>query len=300
MSNAVQAPLVSSTVFDLASIAPYQRLTEDAEHMPDGIHVFGAAFLHRDLALQLPMHEQYIITGPLQAVVDLRGTLGRPFHTTLRPGTIHIVPRGEPAAYHYRCQETPTMGIIDGSIAQTRDMEDTLWHCGITEGNDMSIAVQLPLGGQQDATPAQWEATTRLFDELIAHFGMAGRRSVLGHQEWSDNICPGPKLMPRLQFWRDNEQFVELVKADKSQQPPPPSADGPEQSLRYLVIFDELHVRAEPSVDAVVIMTLRQGETLVANGLVSGETLGDSANWVALADPQGFVHEHLLRPLEQG
>ncbi|MBP1468106.1 helix-turn-helix transcriptional regulator [Candidatus Chloroploca sp. M-50] len=112
MSNAVQAPLVSSTDFDLDSIAPHQRLTEDSEHMPDGIHVFGATFVHRDLTLQLPMHEQYIITGPLQAVVDLRGTLGRPFHTTLRPGTIHIVPRGEPAAYHYRCQETPTMGII--------------------------------------------------------------------------------------------------------------------------------------------------------------------------------------------
>nr|WP_254151166.1 peptidoglycan recognition family protein [Candidatus Chloroploca mongolica] len=253
----------------------------------------------------------------------------------------------------------------DGSIAQTRDLEDTLWHCRHEEGNNMSIAVQLPLGGNQDATPAQWEATTRLFDELIARFGMAGRRRVLGHEEWSDSHCPGPRLMFRLMQWRDSEQFpaprlyrvlyenanvrqgpgriypaalqmqpgeifaaghevrgeniggndrwlhrtdelgfvhtsiVELVDADKSWQPPP-SADGPEQSLRYLVLFDELHVRAEPSVDAVVVTTLRQGETLVANGLVSGETLGDSANWVALADPQGFVHEHLLRPLEQG
>jgi AraC family transcriptional regulator len=111
-SRPLQTPLVSSTDFDLASVAPYQQLTADPEYLPDGIQAFGAAFVHRDLALQLPMHEEYIITGPLHAVVDLRGTLGRPFHTTLRPGTIHIVPRGEAGSYHYRCQESPAMGVF--------------------------------------------------------------------------------------------------------------------------------------------------------------------------------------------
>ncbi|PDV96726.1 helix-turn-helix domain-containing protein [Candidatus Chloroploca asiatica] len=112
MSNAVQAPLVSSTDFDLASVAPFQLLHAEHADMPDGIQVMGAEFVHRAHGFELPMYEEYTITCPLRSVVELRGTLGRPFHTTLQPGMLHIVPRGEAGSYHYRCQEPPSMGIF--------------------------------------------------------------------------------------------------------------------------------------------------------------------------------------------
>lgn len=108
----MQPALVSSAVFDLASVAPHQRLHAEHADMPDGIQVMGAEFVHRDHGFELPMYEEYTITCPLRAVVDLRGRLGRPFHTTLRPGTLHIVPRGEAASYHYRCQEIPAMVVV--------------------------------------------------------------------------------------------------------------------------------------------------------------------------------------------
>jgi AraC-like DNA-binding protein len=112
MSNAVQAPLVSSTDFDLASVAPFQLLHAEHADMPDGIQVMGAEFVHRAHAFALPMYEEYTITCPLRSVVELRGTLGRPFHRILRPGMLHIVPRGEAGSYHYRCQEPPAMGVF--------------------------------------------------------------------------------------------------------------------------------------------------------------------------------------------
>lgn len=112
MSNALQAPLVSSTDFDLASVAPFQLLHAEHADMPDGIQVMGAQFVHCANRLELPMYEEYTIVGPLRAVLDVRGTLGRPFHVTLRPGTLHIVPRAEAGIYNYRCQEPPAMGVF--------------------------------------------------------------------------------------------------------------------------------------------------------------------------------------------
>lgn len=108
----MQPTLVSSAVFDLASVAPHQRLHAAHADMPDGIQVMGAEFVHRAHAFELPRYEEYTIVGPLRAVVDLRGRLGRQFHTTLRPGMLHIVPRGEAGSYHYRCQEPPAMGVF--------------------------------------------------------------------------------------------------------------------------------------------------------------------------------------------
>lgn len=165
--------------------------------------------------------------------------------------------------------------LSDGTIAQARDLEAILWHCGHQVGNTTSIAVHLPLGGAQDATPPQWEATTRLFDALIVRFGLAGRQSVKGHQEWKDTECPGQPLMARLRTWR--EQLP--------------------QPRRFQIVHDEANVREGPGVQYRIVLVMQPGEQLDADAIVTGQAIGGNAHWAHRADGVGFVHMSLLEPL---
>lgn len=89
-----------------------------------------------------------------------------------------------------------------GAVIQLRDLDEGLYHAGHAKANLWSLAIHVPIGGDQDATPAQWASFGRLCDALIADYGMAGRRVVVGHQEWVPRDCPGQRLMNRLRIWR--------------------------------------------------------------------------------------------------
>lgn len=101
-----------------------------------------------------------------------------------------------------------------GTIYQCRDLDAILWHCANFDGNKDSWSVHLMLGGDQNATDAQWQSATNLFDALQTE-GNFGRDATFGHQEWKkyrkvngalieipNSECPGPLLMNRLKAWR--------------------------------------------------------------------------------------------------
>ena len=86
-------------------------------------------------------------------------------------------------AYHF-------VVLSDGAIWQSRALEYIAWHAGNFEANEHYLAIHLPLGGDQDATPEQWAAVEALIAALRADYGF-GRDRVTGHQEWSATACPG-------------------------------------------------------------------------------------------------------------
>ncbi|RRR69564.1 MAG: N-acetylmuramoyl-L-alanine amidase [Candidatus Viridilinea halotolerans] len=113
----------------------------------------------------------------------------------MRPGALGATSGGDGLQYHLAV-------LSDGDVVQCRDLGDMLWHCGHRVGNPWSLSIHLPLGGQQDATAAQWAQTTQLFDALRTAFAIPKER-ILGHQEWGRSACPGPLLMTRLVRWRN-------------------------------------------------------------------------------------------------
>jgi len=172
--------------------------------------------------------------------------------------------------------------LSDGSIWQTRDYQLQAWHCGNFEGNEHSIAVHLPLGGTQDATPAQWDVTEHLFDALIDKYDLAGRSVVKGHQEWSATACPGPHLMNRLRAWRA-------------------AVNGhPHNGSIYRVKTDIgfANVREGPGRQFPVALAgmavMWPGDILIADALVVGELIGSETHWAHRSDGLGFVHLSLL------
>jgi hypothetical protein len=175
--------------------------------------------------------------------------------------------------------------LSDGSVWQTRDLELQAWHCANAEGNEHSIAVHLPLGGTQDATPAQWEATTTLFEALIGEYFLSGRQAVKGHQEWSATLCPGALLMNRLRAWRAEESYE-------------PYTGG---VLRIRSDVSCANVREGPGRAFPVALggqaVMWPGDVLYADAIVSGEAIGGEVRWGHRIDNLGYVHFSLLEPL---
>lgn len=90
---------------------------------------------------------------------------------------------GDSLMYHF-C-------VLDnGDIYQTRDINFPAWHAAHPEANEYYIAIHLPLGEGQDATPRQWASVEALLAALRADHGF-GRDKVRGHQEFSKTACPG-------------------------------------------------------------------------------------------------------------
>lgn len=155
-----------------------------------------------------------------------------------------------------------------GEVLQTRDRDRVLWHCRNAEGNAHSVAVHLPLGGNQDASDAQWAATTDLFDDLIAGYGMDGRVMVRGHKEWSGAAtdCPGGPLLARLKAWRISY-------------------------LRYRVrAGTRATIRQGPATTFPVAGELPAGTVFDVDKVLKGQVVGGDARWMHRADGWGFVH----------
>jgi hypothetical protein len=169
--------------------------------------------------------------------------------------------------------------LSDGSVHQTRDLELQAWHCRNSVGNEQSLAVHLPLGGNQDATDGQWRAATTLFDALIQDFNLAGVHSVKGHLEWSASECPGPYLMQRLRTYRGGA-----------------NAGSDRRMYRIRPDVSAALIRAEPTRSSDVRGRLWPGDRLEADRIEQGEVIGTEGRWVHRSDDWGYVHMSLLRP----
>lgn len=102
---------------------------------------------------------------------------------------------------------------LDGTIYRTRDLDESLWHCGDTspaDRNRTAFAVLLMVGGDQAATPAQLAAAVLVSDWLLALNGLPASE-VRGHGEVSATDCPGPLL----------EQLVRPYRAGAFARPAP-------------------------------------------------------------------------------
>jgi hypothetical protein len=126
------------------------------------------------------------------------------------------------ATYHVgknwaRNGETPVLGSgimyhigIDGqgNVYLLRDLERVLWHCGSWPENEVSLAIQLPLGGNQRATSQQLAALERVVDDYLVFTGEPISQ-VWGHQELSPTTCPGTLMN-------------DFVRPYRNTPPPPP------------------------------------------------------------------------------
>ena len=147
-----------------------------------------------------------VIAGPFETrpLAAKRGIVvhysGPP--VTRRDDTLAVL-RAE-AAYHVgkdwaRAGEAPVYGDglmyhvaigADGATYLCRDLESVLWHCGAWPQNALALAVHLPLGGDQRATPAQLRALGDVCDDWRAATGTP-LGEVWGHQELAATSCPG-------------------------------------------------------------------------------------------------------------
>lgn len=94
--------------------------------------------------------------------------------------------------------------VVDalGTIYQTADIFEQLWHCAHADGNARGLALHFPLGEGQHPTSAQLFAAEKASDILRAQFGITLNRT-LGHLEWKHaTACPGPVLMQHLISYR--------------------------------------------------------------------------------------------------
>jgi len=183
---------------------------------------------------------------------------------------------GDSLMYHF-------VVLSDGSIYQTRDLDLIAWHTRDPEGNEHSLGIHLPLGGPQDATSAQWHATTDLFEALMDEYQLLSRSKVKGHKEWAgaSTECPSLLLTGRLKQWRSGDQ----------------SFDRP-MLFRIKPNIALANVREGPGRDFPVALNgaaiMWPGDTLTADKLVTGESIGSENRWAHRLDDVGFVHVSLL------
>lgn len=120
------------------------------------------------------------------------------------------------ATYHVgknwaRAGEAPVLGSgimyhigIDGegNVYLLRDLDRVLWHCGAWPQNENTLAIQLPLGGNQRATNKQLMALNEVVDHWLA-FTKAPDTEVWGHQELSPTDCPGTLMTDFVKPYRN-------------------------------------------------------------------------------------------------
>lgn len=164
-------------------------------------------------------------------------------------------------------------GLSDGTLLQCRDWESILWHCGHKTGNAQSLAYHLPLGGNQDATPVQWESTILFFEWAMAEWDIP-RQNVRGHWEWNGSACPGPHLKRRLLAWRED------------------------LTGRYEVIDPTgANVRQAPTTTATIATVYPYKHQFSVDSIKTGQVLGGDNIWLHSVDGLGFIHRSTVRKL---
>lgn len=76
-----------------------------------------------------------------------------------------------------------------GTVWLMRDLDRVLWHCGAWPENEISTAIQLPLGPGQHPTPAQLASLARVVNDLCRATNTP-RSLVKGHMELMSTDCP--------------------------------------------------------------------------------------------------------------
>ncbi len=206
--------------------------------------------------------------------------LGGDANWQMRAGWAGVRSGADGLQYHFAV-------LSDGTICQCRDIGAILWHCGHARGNRWSVSVHLPLGGNQDATDAQWLATVRLFDALLDEYGMGGRENVVGHMEWSATACPGTNLMNRLHLYRAGNPPQDVSEGTRRERVP----------QLFQVVFDEINIRQGPGLGYTIVDVMQPGAIFQATTIVSGQDIAGENRWAHRADHMGFGHMSLLRPL---
>jgi hypothetical protein len=162
----------------------------------------------------------------------------------------------------------------DGDVFQLRDLDAELWHCGHEQGNEYSLAVHFPLGGNQQPTGAAWAAFEALADALVDEYKMGGRAAVLGHSDWGTSTCPGPHIRRRLADYRSE---------------PPTEWYRPARPYR---VIRTTKVQQAPDGSKDVALVLPAGEMVQIGALVRGRYRA----WVATG--AGFVDLADLEPID--
>lgn len=173
--------------------------------------------------------------------------------------------------------------LSDGSVHLTRDLELIAWHTRHPTGNRHSLGIHLPLGGTQQPTTRQWDATVALFEALLGSYALDDRSVVRGHKEWADTECPGPALMPRLLAWRGTA-----------------GAPIPIASVyRVRSNISAAMVRTGPGRQHPAALDgkarMWPGDRLIADRIDVGEAIRGEDRWVHRADGLGWVHMSLLK-----
>jgi len=183
----------------------------------------------------------------------------------MRPGGVGAPQGADGLQYHYAV-------ISDGTIYQCRADTAVLWHSGNAVGNAQSLSIHVPIGGQQDATPAQWAAVTSLFDWLRGRYAIPIER-VVGHSAWKPTDCPGPRLTPRLSAWRQASPATR-VQARGVARVDTAVYEAPSPTAR-IALAGKAHLSVGQAMDVDAI-------------LVGAPALGD-VRWLHRADGLGFV-----------
>jgi hypothetical protein len=160
--------------------------------------------------------------------------------------------------------------VVDalGTIYQTADLFDILWHCAHADGNSRGLALHFPLGGTQAPSSAQLFAAEKATHLLCQAFSIPLNR-VLGHREWKHATeCPGEHLMADLMRYRAG--------AAPYRQPtiPPPGIRLWQINPLYT---DPVRVHTAPRLDSPVAGRLKPG-TVVYVDVVKNSEVRDAAH----------------------
>lgn len=176
-----------------------------------------------------------------------------------------------------------------GRIFYLRTIGPELWHCGNPTGNRNSIAIHVPIGGDQRPTDVQWNALTYIFKTynipVVQHREWQRSRGgyVLDDLDRNGTSCPGVPLRSLLLQYRSDQHSV---------------------GDRYIVAFDGSRVREGPGTNFPVALKgksgfpdglmLNRNMVVMSDAVVNGSPVGGNPVWIHLATGEGFVHSSLL------
>jgi hypothetical protein len=176
----------------------------------------------------------------------------------------------------------------DGTVYQTADMFEILWHAAHQDANAHGLALHFPIGEGQTPTPPQIASALRVTDFLRVRCSIP-RERVLGHLEWKHaTACPGPILMELLHRYRGNTPPVVA---------PTPTPPGMRQFK--LTCDGKANVRQGPGTEFKVAGTLKSGTVVYVDIVKQGQPIGGNTNWIHMARVPneqadlGFISETL-------
>lgn len=164
----------------------------------------------------------------------------------------------------------------DGTIYQTADLTEQLWHCAHADGNSHGLAFHCPIGDKQTPSPAMLASLLRATDLVCRVTGMP-RTRVLGHLEWKHaTLCPGPNLMRELLSYRAGQRAATPVA--------PALPEGIQTFAIRRSFTLPVRIRQTPHLDAAVTGRYKAGTIVYVDQFANGDGVNRST---LMADPRG-------------